>query len=334
MYAYTVLICLADFWAWFPFSLTGFRACTLFVSGLIIVLLRIARLHVGWRTTSSPFETFLTFGLQLHNVWLPLVYGFSAWVFSEVYIWSVSDDADLAQTKSGPHGTRLMLNERQIYLRSFLYALAVLQAFWHFYDDYDRIEIPVTKTKPTASSDQRVHLVVPADVQLRANAVNFSLRAMRRSLVMSLAFPFIYSAHIPILPFFYSFQLRKTAWTFNRLVVSLYRDLPKSTMLPPTWPFHIRLVFRCSIVGFLLLLLWELSNAAISAYIAQEPLVNDRPISHRSKDPTGTLLAGLVAKKQQTRVRISHTLNVTWKSILKFLQGICILGTVVHFAEI
>jgi nucleoporin NDC1 len=58
--------------------------------------------------------------------------------------------------------------------------------------------------------------------------------------------------------------------------------------------------------GFLLIMLWEVGNTAFSAYVAQPPLKNDRPITYESKDPNGSLLTGLKGKKLQTRVSFKY----------------------------
>jgi hypothetical protein len=56
-------------------------------------------------------------------------------------------------------------------------------------------------------------------------------------------------------------------------------------------------------------LLWEVGNTAFSAYVAQEPLKNERPITYESRDPNGSLLTGLRGKKLQTRVSKSLLLG-------------------------
>ncbi|KAI9829064.1 MAG: hypothetical protein M1832_000087 [Thelocarpon impressellum] len=61
-------------WFWFPFGSTGIRTLLLFISALAVFILRVAQLHVGT------------------VAW----YFFSAWWFSEVYVWSSSKDAELA----------------------------------------------------------------------------------------------------------------------------------------------------------------------------------------------------------------------------------------------
>ncbi|KAI4246463.1 MAG: hypothetical protein LQ352_006385 [Teloschistes flavicans] len=68
------------------------------------------------------------------------IYLASALLFSEVYIWSVPQGAELRWVVEGRPWERARLNERPIYLRSLYIGLALLQTFLHLYCDYDRIE--------------------------------------------------------------------------------------------------------------------------------------------------------------------------------------------------
>ena len=52
----------------------------------------------------------------------------------------------------------------------------------------------------------------------------------------------------------------------------------------------------------MLLCIWEFSNAVFSAYVAQEPLKKDQPLTNDSRDPNGSLLNGLRSKKEIAKV--------------------------------
>ena len=88
-------------WSWFPFGLVGIRTLLLFLAALSVFVLRVAQLHLGSRSSSSPFQTFRreilgpkvlrTFG------W----YAFSAWLFGEIYLWSASKDANFGWISDG-----------------------------------------------------------------------------------------------------------------------------------------------------------------------------------------------------------------------------------------
>jgi nucleoporin NDC1 len=221
----------------------------------------------------------------------------SAWLFSEIYVWSASKDADLGRVKLIPRTDRLMLNERPIYLTAFIFFLAVFQSGWHLFHDYDRIDMPVTKTKPLGSPNQLSHIPVPPLVQLKSNLLAMMVSCLKRSICVSLAAPFIYS-----LNWLYPWSIRKLSWNWTRLWAKMFYNLPKSGSLPSIAPYHWTVILQSIVSGFLLLMLWEVANAAFSAYVAQEPLKNERPLTYESRDPNGTLLTGLRGRQLQTRV--------------------------------
>jgi nucleoporin NDC1 len=216
---------------------------------------------------------------------------FSAYLFSEIYIWSASKNADLNRIKMIRNTERPILNERPIYLTCFLYFVAIAQTGFHLYYDYDRIDMPILKTKVQGSSSEGAHSVVTPEVQLKSKFLPLAMSALYRSVVMALVSPFIYSLTV-----------RDFAWGFTRSFAKYFWSLPKSNALPSVRPFHWGLLMRTVSAGFLLTMLWEVGNAAFSAYVAQEPLKNDRPITYESRDPNGSLLTGLKGKKLQTRV--------------------------------
>jgi nucleoporin NDC1 len=183
------------------------------------------------------------------------------------------------------------LNERPIYLTSHFLMLALVQAGCHLYYDYDRVDMPVTKTKPEASSDQRAHLVVPPEAQLQAIIPKVLASSVKRAFIMTILGPLIYLMTI-----------RHVAWSWTLTFAKMVWTLPKSTALPIISPFHIMFLIRTFTSGILLITMWEVGNAAFSAYVAQEPLKNERPITYESRDPNGSLLTGLRGQKLQTRV--------------------------------
>lgn len=82
-------------WAWFPFGRAGIRTLLLFLSPLLVFVLRVAQLHCGNRSTTSPFQTFRQYLQRRDILETSFCYAFSAVLFSEVYIWSVSKEANL-----------------------------------------------------------------------------------------------------------------------------------------------------------------------------------------------------------------------------------------------
>jgi nucleoporin NDC1 len=172
--------------------------------------------------------------------------------------------------------------------------LAVMQTSFHLIKDYDRIELPVMRTVREGDRMVTTKAVVPPMEQLSGfKLFKLAEKALRRSVAMVIAGPIIYT-----------YFVRDAAWAWTLTFAKLVWTLPKSTALPGRWPFQAPLLFKCFVSGFLLVFMWEVANAAFSAYAAQAPLKNERPITFESKDPNGSLISGLKGKKLQTRVRV------------------------------
>lgn len=285
-------------WSWFPLGRAGLRTALLFIPAFMIFILRVSQLHVGLRTSYSSWQTFRIFFFRPDVVQTAVWYSFSAYLFSEIFIWSASKEADLNRINLIPNTHRPILNERPIYLTTFFYVLAFVQAGFHLFYDYDRIDLPVMKTRPQASPSQTTHLIVPPRAQLRARLPSLVFTSATRATTVALITPMLYSMDIGMYPY----SIRKFAWGFTRGWANIFWSLPKTTSPPVKFPWRFELIVRTVLSGFLLLMLWEVGNAAFSAYVAQEPLKNERPITHESRDPNGSLLTGLRGKKLQTRV--------------------------------
>lgn len=204
-------------------------------------------------------------------------------------------------------GDRPTLNERPIYLTFVFLFMAAAQSSWHLYYDYDRIDMPVLKTKPTALPEgetpptNQIGPVQRPFVQLSGKAGKLVLSAGARAMVTSALALCTYWVGVGI-PFVLTINIRAIAWGFTRSWATIFWNLPKSGALPAYYPWHISVLLRSFTGGTLLFLLWEVANAAFSAYVAQEPLKDGRPITYESRDPNGSLLTGLNGKKLQTRV--------------------------------
>ena len=183
------------------------------------------------------------------------------------------------------------LNERPIYLRSVFFISALLQAFLHLYYDYDRLFLPITSRKGEKHPGQRAHIVEAPIEQLKTTAVSLVQRAAVRSTLIGLSGPFIYAIFI-----------RRAAWSWALSLARILWDLPAAAELAYLPPYHISLILRSLVSSFLLIFLWESSNAIFSAFVAQEPLKNGQPLTYESKDPNGSLLNGLQAKKEVIKV--------------------------------
>lgn len=182
------------------------------------------------------------------------------------------------------------LNERPIYLRAALLTIAIVQAFRHLWLDYDGLRIPISQPRPE-SGDQRTHQTDSIPDQIRSNKKIREVILFRASKVAALtaiSFPFIYTLFFRA--FFWSWHL-----AFAKVLYRISRSSEHPPRYPPAGP---RMIIRSALVAFLLLVLWELAAFLFAVFLVQEPLKKDQPLSATSKDPNGTLLSGLKAKKE------------------------------------
>lgn len=101
------------FWTWFPIGPAGLRTLMIFMSILIVYVLRVAQLHgksqqisdpcydanavaVGSRNTQAPIQTFWRYAFTLDTFRTLGFYLTSAWLFSEIFIWSQPTSANMA----------------------------------------------------------------------------------------------------------------------------------------------------------------------------------------------------------------------------------------------
>ncbi|MCJ1414619.1 hypothetical protein MMC32_000946 [Xylographa parallela] len=168
--------------------------------------------------------------------------------------------------------------------------LATTQALVHLYYDYDRIVLPIGPPGPVAGPDGNSNdKKTPLDqlkLTARARIINVTTRAVAISILG---------------PFLYALCIRWIAWPWTvriaRVIWNIQRDSP-----PPRFPpYHIGLILRSLTAGLMLLCIWEFSNIAFGAYVAQAPLKNGQPLTTDSRDPNGSLLNGLKSKKEIPR---------------------------------
>ncbi|KAG0646041.1 Acetyl-deacylase [Hyphodiscus hymeniophilus] len=278
------------FWTWFPLGRAGIRTLLLIIPAFMIFVLRVAQLHVGSRTSNSAYQTFVQYAPRWQTIQTVGWYLFSAYLFSEIYIWSAPKTAELNRIIKIRNTERPTLNERPIYLTCFFYYHALVQAGYHLYYDYDRIEMPVFKTRADGDPPWNASSVVTPEKKLFSKLRPLATSAFFRAIAMAALSPIIYYLTV-----------RNFAWTFTRWFAKRFWRLPKSSALPSIPPFRFLFLLRTVYAGFLLIMLWEVGNAAFSIHVSQAPLKNDRPITYESRDPSGSLLTGLNGKKLQTR---------------------------------
>lgn len=260
----------------------------------------------GSRATPSPWMAFTQYLVRLDTLRTFGWYLFSAWFFSEVYVWSAAPSADLGWIAQGKSWERRKLNERPIYLRSVFLIFAVVQSCLHLYYDYDYVFLSTAPpTKPEPTPEEPLGLIAGTKAQLLAqlkplqplfwfDGNDIYTSAMRnvvlRAICLSLLSPFIYAIF-----------LRKMMWSWSLAFANLVWDVPPTPLsyIPPHYP---SLIYRSLISGFFLVLLWEASNALFTAYVAQAPLKRAQTLTAESRDPNGTLLTGLKSKKEIPKV--------------------------------
>ncbi|WEW55513.1 hypothetical protein PRK78_000944 [Emydomyces testavorans] len=93
--------------------------------------------------------------------------------------------------------------------------------------------------------------------------------------------------------------LRKRAWNITLSFAKMFWNFPRSAQDPPGIipPLHISLLLRSALSGFLLIILWQTSNFLFSVFLGQAPLKKGLPLTNSAKDPNGSLINGLKAKK-------------------------------------
>ncbi|KAI9848179.1 MAG: hypothetical protein M1837_000853 [Sclerophora amabilis] len=272
---------------------------------------------VGARTTTSFIGGLRYHAVRYNTIQTFAQYLFSAWWFSEVYVWSASTDANLAWIAEAKSYERPRLNERPIYLRSTFFMLAVMQSCIHLMRDYDCVELPVPKGASSSSQALRAQsAALPLDV-LRNTLPRRGQASLLRCLSLIILGPIIYSLF-----------LRRTTWSWTLFFAKIFWNLPRSSSTPPSLPpYHISLIYRSVTSGFLLVLLWEITNLTFNAYLAQEPLKRERPLTDDSRDPNGSLLTGLNAQRDVPKsfafwelVYISHRFPSRRRTIFEEIE--------------
>lgn len=265
----------------------------LFVSALIIFVLRIAQYHVGERNTQARWETFTKYAFTSRTVATIVCYAMSAGFYGEIYIWTQPESKKLGYTDQGKNYERLKLNERPMYLRFMFFVLALAQSGLHLWRDYDRINFSTASNNAEEASAKDFSFFSFTDLKTRYQYVLKRLFTMTKDAIfLSSVVSFIGSAiyfaglRYQLWPSYYSFAR-------NVLMVSLSKSRPNPNTLPPVLPLFLAFLSE----GVLLLLMWQVINKAFNANMSLPPLKNGNPITNDSKDPNGSLLKGLKGKK-------------------------------------
>lgn len=280
-----------DFWSWFPLGPVGFRTLLVFSCGLAILILRIASYHVGVKTTGSGLQTLASSLAALRTYETAFWYIASSLLYCTVYL-GTRDEGTNLQWINYFSGDRARLNERPLFLNCYMFTFALVQTVEHYRGDIDRLDL--------GSLERR-----QAVEQKSLGFVSGSLQ----TLLLELPQAFVDSTKVALLTFpativIYYFFLRSFAWSWAMMFLRPFYNMPRSNMLPSSWPLDIYLINRCILAGIGLGFIWAAGNRAFSVFMVKKPLKNDNPLTSDSKDPNGSLLNGLKSKKLSIKVSI------------------------------
>ncbi|KAJ9607839.1 hypothetical protein H2200_007918 [Cladophialophora chaetospira] len=279
------------FWSWFPLGPAGLKALLFFMSSLFIFILQIATLKVGRQTTTSPWATFRSNFLSGTAIQTVLWYVVSAWWFTEAYIWS---SPSLGWITRGTHNTPDVLNERPIFFRLYSLVLAVGYAGVHLYRGNSSLRIPVSKLPATPTAEARAQDTHPLEPILK--------QLQRRAIPALIQSASVSGAAIVLAPFINGIFLRNILWQIHLALAKPFFNLSRANARPIGYPpLGLTYLLHCLFAGFLLVMTWEVTSALFLINLNQEPTKSGLPLSAASKDPNGTLLTGLKAKRDVVR---------------------------------
>ncbi|KAK7746750.1 hypothetical protein SLS53_001937 [Cytospora paraplurivora] len=271
------------FWAVFPIGPTGIRAFFIFLSGLAVLVLRIAQYHVGLRTSNSGLQTFFRYAPTIQTAESILTYTLSSWLFSQIYLWSAPTE-DLAWL-SFQIGDRARLNEKPIFYTVHFLVFGFAQGILHILSDDNKLRLDAVGLDSKAAAANEVQPTFTA--RLTNEIPVLATSAVVRSAAVLGFYIIVYHA-----------VLRAIAW---RTVLAIFRPfytLPRTNMVPASLGgMSIVLWLRILYTSSLLMFLWLAGNKMFSLFLVRAPLKNGKPLTSESKDPNGSLLNGLRNKK-------------------------------------
>nr|POE94343.1 nucleoporin ndc1 [Quercus suber] len=288
------------FWTIFPLGPAAIRTLLLFIPCLAVFIVRLANMHIGRLTTTSPFETFVLKTTE----WGTLVtlgwYIFSAWFFGEVYVWTRTAEANLAWVDRGNAYERPRVNENPMWLRCLYILLAFTQSGLHLAFDYDRVPIEQrdSSSVPAERPDES-RVPIPKFVHQISHELPRIARNLGNTVIPTIIFSF---------PIYFGFGIRALTWPWaSGFARTFNKELPAGAS--PTGLINAPLLlWQAFSSSVLLVLLWNFSNVAFTIFLAEPPLKKGQPLTNeindaqgntlsKSKDPNGSLIRGLRAKK-------------------------------------
>jgi len=275
------------FWAFFPLGPAGVKAGLFTLSSLFIFLLQIATFQIGKRCTPSNWTSIRTVLLSSSTYATLAWYVASAWWFCEVFIFTSPASAALAWTINGGYGAPDKLNERPIYLRYFFLQLGAMQAGLHILNDSSSLSWPVKKPERPRGEAEEGAKGTTMVVTMLGTLLGLVQPAATLSATASLTAPFLYTAF-----------MRRSLWSWQVWWTKVFANIARSESEPPDGFYIGSIMGRAFIFGLLLALTWQLNIVLFQTFMLKEPTKDGKLLSSPSKDPNGTLLHGLNAKRE------------------------------------
>lgn len=227
--------------------------------------------------------------MQVQTYWTLLWYAVSSVALCLPLLSSYSADTDFHWIVYR-NGDRARLNEKPLFLTTYLLGCAVVQALGHVFTDVDKLLLR-EPPKAVDSNGQEIPLGPVGQIFAKLTGVFGTSVAWAASTL---------GLHV----FTYYLIVRPFAWGWALFFLRPFYNLPKTNMLPPSGPATFHTFKTCVVIGTLVFFLWKATNAAFSTFMARKPLKNGKPLTAESKDPNGSLINGLKSKKQY--IRVSH----------------------------
>jgi nucleoporin NDC1 len=272
-------------WCWLPLGPAGVRAVLYLISIIFVFLLQVSTLTEGAPTLLAPIEKLKRALLSWSTFQIIFFYVCSASWFTEVYIWS-GRNKNMTWVIKGDKTTHDTLNEQPIWLRAFFLQLGFAQGVKHIYRSLSTLRLPVADAPAPQAKDHRTHPVPDIYTTLREEGPGILLRSIVSSSAMSVVGPFVYSQ-----------LLRQPLWqihlAFAKPWFNLSRSHARAEGLPPIFGTMVTTIF----VGFWLCLAWEFSALSLLIYFREPPVKNGQPWTSSGKDPNGSLLSGMKARR-------------------------------------
>jgi len=170
--------------------------------------------------------------------------------------------------------------------------LAIAQTGMHVYYDYDALPLCEQSQQASAHPDPGA-VGAPQKLPSLKRLQTIANPALQRAAILTI----IVTCTGPAAYFLF---LRRTAWAITHAIGKTLFTLHKSTK-PSGLTDVIPLGARFAISAFQLVLLWEVSNQAFTMFAREQPLKKGQPLTIDSRDPNGSLIAGLKMKKDLPR---------------------------------